>query len=180
MSSVEDAIGSMALMMLRQRHPDAALGREEIEKAVNDCAQLLACDLPAEQIATIVQELETRLIVKVGRPTRLIDERGHVPWYFGDRKEGRRFFKRYSDFLLQDQGWPPAAIDAIDHSTDLIMEQMEDPNRDGPWDRRGLVVGHVQFGKTANYAGLASKVSRDNLDENGATIWMRRGGRAKG
>ena len=39
------------------------------------------------------------------------------------------------------------------------MEQMEDPNRDGPWDRRGLVVGHVQFGKTANYAGLASKAA---------------------
>lgn len=159
MSSVEDAIGSMALMMLRQRHPDTAVGREEIEKAVNDCAKLLAADISAEQIAAIVQELETRLIVKVGRPTKLIDERGHVPWYFGDRKEGRRFFKRYGDFLLQDQGWPPAAIDAIDLSTDLIMEQIEDPNRDGPWDRRGLVVGHVQFGKTANYAGLASKAA---------------------
>ncbi|WP_050384042.1 Z1 domain-containing protein [Bradyrhizobium pachyrhizi] len=159
MSSVEDAIGSMALMMLRQRHPDTAVGREEIEKAVNDCAKLLAADISAEQIAAILRELETRLIVKVGRPTKLIDERGHVPWYFGDRKEGRRFFKRYGDFLLQDQGWPPAAIDAIDLSTDLIMEQIEDPNRDGPWDRRGLVVGHVQFGKTANYAGLASKAA---------------------
>jgi Z1 domain len=159
MSSVEDAIGSMALMMLRQRYPDAAVGREEIEKAVSDCAQLLAREMSGEQIAAIVQELETRLIVKVGRPTRLIDERGHVPWYFGDRKEGRRFFKRYGDFLLQDQGWPPGAIDAIDLSTDLIMEQIEDPNRDGPWDRRGLVVGHVQFGKTANYAGLANKAA---------------------
>ncbi|WP_315718263.1 MULTISPECIES: Z1 domain-containing protein [unclassified Bradyrhizobium] len=159
MSSVADTIGSMALMMLRQRHPDTAVGREEIEKAVRDCVQLLASDISAEQITRIVQELETRLIVKVGRPTRLVDERGHVPWYFGDRKEGRRFFRRYSDFLLQDQGWSPATIDAIDLSTDLIMEQIEDPNRDGPWDRRGLVVGHVQFGKTANYAGLASKAA---------------------
>ncbi len=159
MSSVGDTIGSMALMMLRQRHPNEAVGREEIEKAVRDCVQLLASDIPAEQIIAIVQELETRLIVKVGRPTKLVDERGHVPWYFGDRKEGRRFFRRYSDFLLQDQGWSPATIDAIDLSTDLIMEQIEDPNRDGPWDRRGLVVGHVQFGKTANYAGLASKAA---------------------
>ena len=60
---------------------------------------------------------------------------------------------------MQDQGWPPAAIDAIDVSTDLIMEQIEDPNREGPWDRRGLVVGQVQFGKTANYAGLANKAA---------------------
>ena len=28
-----------------------------------------------------------------------------------------------------------------------------------PWDRRGLVVGHVQSGKTANYAGLADKAA---------------------
>lgn len=159
MSSVEDAVNSMALMMLRQRYAQTAVGREEIEKAVNDCANLLAKDISPGQMAAIVQELETRLIVKVGRPTKLIDERGHVAWYFGDRKEGRRFFKRYSDFLLQDQGWPPAAIDAIDLSTDLIMEQIEDPIREGPWDRRGLVVGHVQFGKTANYAGLASKAA---------------------
>ncbi|MGY4305167.1 hypothetical protein ACVIJ6_002410 [Bradyrhizobium sp. USDA 4369] len=159
MSSVEDTIGSMALMMLRQRHPNAAMGKEQIEAAVDDCSRLLAQDLSPEQIAAIVHELETRLTVKIGRPTTLIDQRGHVPWYFGDRKEGRRFFKRYGEFLLQDQGWPPAAIDAIDLSTDLIMELIEDPNRDGPWDRRGLVVGHVQFGKTANYAGLASKAA---------------------
>jgi Z1 domain len=159
MNSVWDTIGSMALMMLRQRHTDTAVGREEIAKAVRDCVQLLGSDVPAEQIVAIVQELETRLIVKVGRATRLVDMTGHVAWYFGDRKEGRRFFRRYSDFLLQDQGWSPATIDAIDLSTDLIMEQIEDPNRDGPWDRRGLVVGHVQFGKTANYAGLASKAA---------------------
>ena len=39
------------------------------------------------------------------------------------------------------------------------MEQLEDPARDGPWDRRGLVVGHVQSGKTAKYAGLANKAA---------------------
>ena len=38
-----------------------------------------------------------------------------------------------------------------------MMEEIEDPEREGPWDRRGLVVGHVQFGKTANYAGLICK-----------------------
>ena len=87
------------------------------------------------------------------------DEQGHVPWYFGKRKEHRRFFRRYADFLRQDQQWPPAAIEAIDTATDLVMEQLEDPEREGRWDRRGLVVGHVQSGKTANYAGLANKAA---------------------
>ena len=39
------------------------------------------------------------------------------------------------------------------------MEQIENPQRDGRWDRRGLVVGHVQSGKTANYAGLVNKAA---------------------
>jgi hypothetical protein len=60
MSSVEDAIGSMALMMLRQRNPDAAVGREEIEKAVGDCAQLLARDMSAEQLAAIASATRER------------------------------------------------------------------------------------------------------------------------
>jgi hypothetical protein len=150
MTKIEETIASMALLTIRQRHPAGAIDRDAILVAVRDCARFFSQDVDAAQIDSVVSGLETRLVVKVGRPTRLVDERNHIAWYFGDRKTNRRFFKRYADFLLQDQGWPPSAIDAIDSSTDLIMEQLEDPNRDAPWDRRGLVIGHVQSGKTAN------------------------------
>ena len=36
---------------------------------------------------------------------------------------------------------------------------LDDPKRDGSWDRRGLVVGEVQSGKTANYTGLICKAA---------------------
>eukprot|EP01036_Dinobryon_divergens_P053856 gene53856-71971_t len=51
------------------------------------------------------------------------------------------------------------AVDALDKSTDQILGWMEDPDRAGAWDRRGLVVGHVQSGKTANYSGLICKAA---------------------
>jgi hypothetical protein len=159
MSTIEETIASMAMIALRQRHPAGAIGRDEILASVTDCARLLAAGLDDARLAVIVRDLETRLVVKVGRPTSLVDERNHVAWYFGERKSNRRFFKRYADFLMQDQGWAPATVDAIDAATDLVMEQIEDPRRDGPWDRRGLVVGHVQSGKTANYAGLVNKAA---------------------
>ena len=159
MTSIDDTVGSMALMMLRQRHPTGPISRDEIVAAVQECARLFPDTLDESRLEAIEHGLETRLVVKVGRPTKLVDERNHVPWYFGDRKTNRRFFERYSDFLMQDQGWPAAAIEAIDAATDLIMEQIEDPNREGPWDRRGLVLGHVQSGKTANYAGLINKAA---------------------
>ena len=159
MSSGLESIASMALITLRQRHPLGVVSRVEITAAVQDCTRLLETKISNEEIEKIVVELETRLVVSIGRPTTLIDDNGHVPWYFGERKANRRFFRRYADFLLQDQGWPPVTIEAIDVATDLVMEQIEDPERHGRWDRRGLVVGHVQSGKTANYAGLANKAA---------------------
>jgi hypothetical protein len=159
MSTMEETIASMALVALRQRHTVNAVGSGEIEAAVRDCLKLFAQNWSDDQVAKVVSELETKLVVKIGKSTILVDQKGHVPWYFGERKADRRFFRRYADFLLHDQGWSPVAIDAIDSSTDLVMEQLEDPNRDGPWDRRGLVVGHVQSGKTANYAALANKAA---------------------
>lgn len=159
MTPMDEAVASMALVTLRQRHAANAIGVSEIEAAVRDCMKLLAQDWPAEHVAQIVSSLETKLVIKIGKATLLLDMRGHVPWYFGDRKADRKFFKRYADFLLYNQGWPPVSVDAIDATTDLVLEQLEDPNREGQWDRRGLVVGHVQSGKTANYAAVANKAA---------------------
>ncbi|MCF1504005.1 Z1 domain-containing protein [Afifella sp. H1R] len=161
MSQIENSITSMAVVFIRQRHGGSAVTREEITRAVRECASLMTgtSDSPDIDLEALAAEIETRLVVKVGKPTTLVDQRDHVPWYFGDCKSDRRFFRRYSEFLLQDQGWPAATVETIDEATDLIMEQLEDPQRSGVWDRRGLVVGHVQSGKTANYAGLINKAA---------------------
>lgn len=40
-----------------------------------------------------------------------------------------------------------------------ILGLLENPDDSGEWDRRGLVIGHVQSGKTANYIGLITKAA---------------------
>ena len=50
-------------------------------------------------------------------------------------------------------------VDGLDESTSDILGLLEDPLRADPWDRRGLVVGHVQSGKTSNYTGLINKAA---------------------
>ena len=52
---------------------------------------------------------------------------------------------------------PLETINDLDKSTDLILADIEAPNRPGNWDRRGMVVGSVQSGKTSNYLGLVAK-----------------------
>jgi hypothetical protein len=50
-------------------------------------------------------------------------------------------------------------VDGLDEATDDILGLLEDPQRSDAWDRRGLVVGHVQSGKTSNYSGLICKAA---------------------
>lgn len=87
----------------------------------------------------------------------LSNEEGHVRWLNSDRKTDWRYWSRYSDWI--EEKLPAAAIENLDESTDEILGLLEDPNRSGAWDRRGLIVGHVQSGKTGNYTGLICKAA---------------------
>ena len=54
---------------------------------------------------------------------------------------------------------PPSACEHSTASPTTSSDRLEDPRRPGPWDRRGMVVGQVQSGKTANYTGLICKAA---------------------
>src|SRR5690606_8695287 len=61
--------------------------------------------------------------------------------------------------LLIKNGLPRDVITATDSITDKILSRLGNPNKNSQWDRRGMVVGHVQSGKTANYTGLITKAA---------------------
>lgn len=105
----------------------------------------------------VTDELIRRFSVWVGEDATLVDNAGHVPWLIPERKADWRYWQRYREW--QENKLPWAAVDGLDKSTDSILGLLEDPKRDGPWDRRGLVVGHVQSGKTGNYTGLICKAA---------------------
>ncbi|MDP2329229.1 MAG: Z1 domain-containing protein [Reyranella sp.] len=105
----------------------------------------------------LVKELETRFSVWIGRETFLSSDDGHVAWLNEARKSGWRYWPRYMQWL--EGQWSSIAIGGLDRFTDRIVGLLEDPNRTGSWDRRGLVVGHVQSGKTSNYTGLICKAA---------------------
>lgn len=111
----------------------------------------------AVQKEDLIKELETRFSIWIGRETFLSSEDGHVAWLNEARKEGWRYWPRYRQWL--EAQWSTNALDGLDRFTDRIVGLLEDPNRAGAWDRRGLVVGHVQSGKTSNYTGLICKAA---------------------
>jgi len=75
----------------------------------------------------------------------------NTSWY-GGPKENAAVWPMYKAGLRL----PQTAIDAIDESTTRILANCANPFQPGD-KRKGLVVGYVQSGKTANYAGLIAK-----------------------
>jgi len=105
----------------------------------------------------VIDELIRRFSLWIGQDTTIKSEIGHEPWLNSARKRDWRYWQRYQEWLESKLSWK--AVDALDRSTDSILELLEDPVRKDTWDRRGLVVGHVQSGKTSSYTGLICKAA---------------------
>jgi len=69
------------------------------------------------------------------------------------------YAKSYEEFL-RNEGWPPQMVQSLSDVTTRILGHLQDPLSEGTaWNRRGLVIGHVQSGKTANYTGLIARAA---------------------
>ncbi|PSB49785.1 endonuclease [filamentous cyanobacterium Phorm 6] len=106
----------------------------------------------------LVRELESLFNIRMGLCTVLENKDGHIPWLPDRNSEiNWDFWNRYVRYLEEEKGWAPAITKGLDQLTDSILQLLENPLRSGTWDRRGMVVGQVQSGKTANYTGLICK-----------------------
>jgi hypothetical protein len=86
------------------------------------------------------------------------DDEDHKPWLDKYRPDiDWQFWSRYRKYMTTVAKMPPDAVDRLDEITDMVLGRLERPSRGGSWDRRGLVAGQVQSGKTGNYIGLMCK-----------------------
>jgi hypothetical protein len=144
------------LQRLPNRAPETI--REMARKAIQGAT---LCDGPMPNLEKLVAELASMFAVTPGE-VGILDESRPEPWLADKRATIQwRFWSRYERFLLRECGFPPSLINDFKnglHSvTDGILTRLKDPSTPGAWDRRGMVVGSVQSGKTANYTGLVCK-----------------------
>jgi len=154
-----DSILSMAQNMLRSasQREQSAITPEMIERELKKLELVASEDFEEIHRDTLVEELIRRSSRTVGENATLSSGEDHIPWLTSDRKKGWPYWRRYSEYMESRLPW--TALDALDVATDEVLGQLEDPQREGAWDRRGLVVGHVQSGKTGNYTGLICKAA---------------------
>lgn len=103
----------------------------------------------------LINSLFESFTVQSSSSSIIRDSTDHIDWY--DNSKDRPYWETYRDFLKIDEKYSINGVNDIDVTTDDIMRNIENPNREGAWDSRGMIVGSVQSGKTSNFIGLMNK-----------------------
>jgi hypothetical protein len=111
-----------------------------------------------DEAEAVVRRIEARHQITMSMGAAL-KEADFKPW-LEQAKAGIDFYywNRYRKFLAQRK-YSSKVISTLHEDTDRTLGYLQDPKKEAPWDRRGMVVGHVQSGKTGNYAGLICKAA---------------------
>ncbi|MDF9866946.1 putative glyoxalase superfamily protein PhnB [Bacilli bacterium PM5-3] len=101
----------------------------------------------------------------IANQTIRLDEGGSVilhdkskPWYMSVRAErGTNRYDAYENFLIHEYKYPKKVVTKIGDTADKIMDKIGDPQIQGKFNKKGLVIGDVQSGKTSNFIALVNK-----------------------
>lgn len=142
--------------------PSEAVAREEIERAVDIVSTAMRVLNTNAEIDEqyVCDEIETRFNIYQEADTALRTDEGHEPWLADTRGSIEwKFWDRYRQFLMEQPDFGPRSVNRLNTLTDEVLGDLESPRRSGSWDRRGLIVGQIQSGKTAAYSGLICKAA---------------------
>lgn len=129
-----------------------------------DVAAFVKCDdnprwtsLKETEVARIISELEAEYDTSIGSDRELIGaDDNWQPWLL--QRSGSvdwSYWLRYRQYLARSLA--SNVVEQMETSTSRVLGLLGDPKAPGPWDRRGLVLGLVQSGKTSHYIGLINR-----------------------
>ena len=139
--------------LLARELPTQERIREVIAEVRPACPSVM--DPDAEQLAIEFEEMHG---VRMADGAALQDP-GFEPWLDAARSGIEFYYWDRYRLLMAEKGLSGQVLGGLGNVTDRILGLLENPNKPGKWDRRGMVMGHVQSGKTANYIGVVSKAA---------------------
>lgn len=128
---------------------------------VEQKAKALASVIDYEgDLKNIIEEAMVAIDTRMGAGVSLINkEAPHDEEWVRKREITWTYSDAYAAFLKKES-WPPTVVQSLSDVGEKILGHLQDPLSEGDaWNRRGLVIGHVQSGKTANYLGVISKAA---------------------
>lgn len=130
-----------------------------IADRVDKLAAILAPDLSQSDRQQLIRNLHARFDISMDLGASISGKDEHKAWLAARKSKIDFFFwNRYREYLSQER-FPPAVLSRMDSNTDEILNLCGNPENHQTWRRRGLVIGDVQSGKTANYTALICKAA---------------------
>lgn len=139
--------------------------RSVTDDELNSSIQFFSPLYPSVDVHEAKKILAQHYNINVAPYKVLLDMEKRKPWYKvfksnNPDKIDNGFWKRYKSYLQDEKNFAPEVIQSTDNLTDDVMDYLFDPNlRKVEIDKKGLVVGHVQSGKTMNFTSLICKAS---------------------
>ena len=117
--------------------------------------------VPAGIREPVLIRYEEETALPIRRANVLSGTGGPRPWFQQWDPSTGYYWLRQREYLIDRLGWNQADIGSLDDATDRILSHLEDPRTGGAarFDVRGLVMGYVQSGKTANFCALVAKAA---------------------
>jgi len=114
--------------------------------------------IPAELRPWIVAELakESR---RTSKQARVISAAiGADDWLADVDRSEWHYWTTLRKYLLGTKNWPKDTVTSLDDASDKVLRQLRPPHI-SEFDVRGLVLGYVQSGKTANFTAVIAKAA---------------------
>lgn len=157
---IEDMAAIKLTAILKQQD---SLSEDQYTVVVDEVCSILNAVVDVcspDEKKLIIKRLQTRFNTRMEIGLLFSDEKEYRPWLDDARGDTDWYYwNRYKRYLLTEKRFPLHVVASLDSITDTILDHLQNPNLEGAWRRKGLVVGHVQSGKTANYTGLISKAA---------------------
>jgi hypothetical protein len=114
--------------------------------------------VPDEVVDELVERYERHVgLVREVHSTRYMQRGGRMTWYAGPRPNDP-CWPKFIEMVRARPDFDPDAVEELDGSTTRIVSLLEHPAT-LEFTTKGLVLGHVQSGKTTNYTGVVAKAA---------------------
>ena len=145
---------------VRTQINSVAVDRAPTEEELRSACDMIRRMMPIsdDEAEKIIKKLQAAL--DVAMDVGVVIEREYEPW-LASKKSSIDFFywDRYALYLEQDMERPSSVIATIDKVSDRVVDLAGDPTIQGTLHRRGLLLGDIQSGKTANYIAIMNKAA---------------------
>lgn len=150
MSELDNETLEMILMLIQQYKRNGYNDQDirlRLRKKFDEVEVQAALEVHAQSIANTIESSVT-----------LKEARDFFGWYAGPHESGEYHWPKLKHSLLnKEQPWTTEMIESLDESSSLVMSHLAPPSSKSPLVSKGLVLGYIQSGKTANFSATIAK-----------------------